>query len=61
MPEYECYRWDQREMQLHSQAEAAVRAKYPNLIEGSSGWNRAVKQRRAKIRRQLPRKESYNG
>ena len=26
-------------------AEAAVRAKFPNIIEGSSGWTRAVANR----------------
>ena len=32
------------------QAEAEVRAKFPALIEGSSGWDRAVRNRFNRLR-----------
>lgn len=32
-------------MQRRKIAEAAVREKFPNIIEGSSGWTRAVANR----------------
>lgn len=33
-----------------TEARRQVRVKYPDLIEGSSGWHRAVENRRRRIR-----------
>lgn len=35
---------------IHQEAKRQVRAKFPNLLEGSSGWMRAVENRMKRIR-----------
>ena len=42
-----CYYGNFRAMEL---AKRQVRAKFPNLQEGSSGWYRAVENRRKRIK-----------
>lgn len=49
MPIHWCNEYDAGKARRRKLAEEQVRAKFPNIIEGSSGWMRAVANRMRRV------------